>query len=154
VLSLYDPDRSKAPYADGRVQSWSVFEAALQARLERARSRHGAGIALLTGRVTSPTLLAQIGLLNKSLPEAKWYRYEPIEDDANRDGAIQAFGRALTAMPRFPVDLDRAAFHRGDDNAAPVSIERQSAGEARWYSGYFPFRHFHVGNDLLIWPPA
>ena len=60
VLSLYDPDRSKAPYSDGRIQPWTAFQAALQPRLAQAKSQQGAGLALLTGRVTSPTLVAQI----------------------------------------------------------------------------------------------
>ena len=101
VLSLYDPDRSKAPYSDGRIQPWTAFEAALQPRLDQARAKQGAGLALLTGRVTSPTLVAQIAALTKSLPQAKWYRYEPVEDDAIRAGALLAFGRPVTALPRF-----------------------------------------------------
>ena len=101
VLSLYDPDRSKTPYSDARIQSWSAFQAALLPRLARETPRQGAGLALLTGRTTSPTLLAQIGALTKSLPQAKWYRYEPVEDDAVRNGAILAFGRAVDTLPRF-----------------------------------------------------
>ena len=101
VLSLYDPDRSKAPYSDTRIQSWSAFQAVLLPRLDRLRSNHGAGLALLTGRTTSPTLLAQISALTNALPQAKWYRYEPVEDDLVRNGAILAFGRALDALPRF-----------------------------------------------------
>ena len=101
VLSLYDPDRSQAPRSGGRVQSWSAFEAALRGRIDQEVLRHGSGLALLTGRVTSPTLVKQIGDLTQSFPEAKWYRYEPVEDDAIRTGAIQAFGRPLTAIPRF-----------------------------------------------------
>jgi Fe-S-cluster-containing dehydrogenase component len=101
VLSLYDPDRSKAPYSDGRIQPWTAFEAALQPRLAQARAKQGAGLALLTGRITSPTLVAQIAKLTKSLPQAKWYRYEPVEDDAIRDGAVLAFDRPATALPRF-----------------------------------------------------
>ena len=101
VLSLYDPDRSKAPLASGRIQPWSAFEAALRPRLAREVARHGSGLALLTGRITSPTLMEQIGGLRKTLPQTKWYRYEPVEDDAVRAGAQQAFGRPLTAIPRF-----------------------------------------------------
>jgi molybdopterin-containing oxidoreductase family iron-sulfur binding subunit len=101
VLSLYDPDRSKAPYRGDLIEPWTAFEAALQPLLEQARSRHGAGLVLLTGRVTSPTLMAQIAALTKSMPQAKWYRYEPIDDDAIRAGAILAFGRPAAALPRF-----------------------------------------------------
>ena len=95
------PTARKRRYSDGRIQSWSAFEAALQPRLAQARAKQGAGLALLTGRVTSPTLVAQIAELTKSLPEAKWYRYEPVEDDAVRNGAILAFGRPAAALPRF-----------------------------------------------------
>ena len=101
VLSLYDPDRSQAPRSGGRIQSWSAFEAALRARIDQEASRHGSGLALLTGRVTSPTLTKQIGDLMQRPPEAKWYRYEPVEDDAIRAGAMQSFGQPLTAIPRF-----------------------------------------------------
>jgi Fe-S-cluster-containing dehydrogenase component len=101
VLSLYDPDRSQAPRSGGRIQSWGAFEAALQPRLDQEASRRGSGLALLTGRVTSPTLVKQIGDLMQRFPEAKWFRYEPVEDDAIRAGAVQAFGRPLTAIPRF-----------------------------------------------------
>jgi Fe-S-cluster-containing dehydrogenase component len=101
LLSLYDPDRSKAPRNATTIASWSVFEEALQPRLEQARAKSGAGLALLTGRVTSPTLVRQIDALLKALPQAKWFRYEPVDDDAARGGAMLAFGRPLTAIPRF-----------------------------------------------------
>jgi molybdopterin-containing oxidoreductase family iron-sulfur binding subunit len=101
VLSLYDPDRSKAPCSGDRIQPWSAFEAALRPRLDRHRARQGEGLALLTGRVTSPSLIAQIGVLTQAMPQTKWYRYEPVEDDAIRAGAMQAFGQAAAALPRF-----------------------------------------------------
>ena len=101
VLSLYDPDRSKAPRRGAEIPDWSAFEAALLARLEEERARQGAGLAIFTARVTSPTLASQIGALQKSLPQAKWYRADPIEDDATRNGATLAFGRNISALPRF-----------------------------------------------------
>ena len=54
VLSLYDPDRSKAPRRGAEIPDWSAFEAALLARLEEERARQGAGLAIFTARVTSP----------------------------------------------------------------------------------------------------
>jgi molybdopterin-containing oxidoreductase family iron-sulfur binding subunit len=101
VLSLYDPDRSKAPYSAGRVQPWSAFQAALLPRLAEAKRRQGEGLALLTGRITSPTLLDQIDSLIRTLPKVKWHRYEPVDDDAASAGALQAFGRTAVALPRF-----------------------------------------------------
>jgi molybdopterin-containing oxidoreductase family iron-sulfur binding subunit len=101
VLSLYDPDRSKAVRKGSDILAWSAFEAALLARIEQEHSRQGAGLAILTSRVTSPTLVRQIGTLQKTLPQATWYRSDPIDDDAARAGAMQAFGRNLTPIPRF-----------------------------------------------------
>lgn len=101
VLSLYDPDRSKAPYSDNRIQPWSAFEAALRPRLDRYRQQQGKGLAILTGRVTSPTMIAQMSALSRSMPQMAWYRYEPVDDDALRKGAVLAFGQPATAIPRF-----------------------------------------------------
>ena len=36
-----------------------------------------------------------------SLPQAKWLRYEPIDDDTARDGATLAFGKPLNVIPRL-----------------------------------------------------
>jgi len=101
VLSLYDPDRSKTATKGQSVYSWGAFEAELRPQIARERQRSGAGLRLLTNRITSPTLLAQIDTLLKSFPEAKWYRYEPIDDDAARTGASRAFGRPLSVIPRL-----------------------------------------------------
>lgn len=101
VLSLYDPDRSKAVTKGKDVYSWDAFEKALRAQMAAERGRKGSGLRILTNRVTSPTLLAQIDALLKSFPEAKWYRYEPVDDDAARAGAISTFGRPLSAIPRL-----------------------------------------------------
>ena len=102
VLSLYDPDRSKSPLQRRPHPVLEAFEAALQPRLASKRGRSKApDLALLTGRITSPTLVAQIAALTKSLPQAKWYRYEPVEDDASPQRRDLAFGRPATALPRF-----------------------------------------------------
>ncbi|WGR98560.1 4Fe-4S dicluster domain-containing protein [Bradyrhizobium sp. ISRA443] len=101
VLSLYDPDRSKAPHSESRVQSWSAFHAALGPRLDQHRAKQGEGLAILTGRITSPSMIAQLDRLKRSMPQTRWYRYEAIEDDAIRSGVKLAFGRLATALPRF-----------------------------------------------------
>ena len=101
VLSLYDPDRSRAPYSENRIQSWSAFEAALRPRLDQLRTKQGEGLAILTGRITSPSMISQFDALKQSMPQVKWYRYEAIDDDSIRSGAALAFGRPATALPRF-----------------------------------------------------
>ena len=101
VLSLYDPDRAQTVRAGTELRSWSAFEAELLSQLEQEQSRHGAGLRILTNRITSPTLRAQINGLLKTFPSAKWYRYEPVDDDAELAGTRQAFGRPAMALPRY-----------------------------------------------------
>ena len=101
IMALYDPDRSQAPRHRDDISTWDAFAAALFAQMEQQTTRRGAGLRILTGRVTSPTLLRQIGDLLKQYPEARWYAYEPISDDAARDGSVMAYGRRLTALPRI-----------------------------------------------------
>jgi molybdopterin-containing oxidoreductase family iron-sulfur binding subunit len=101
VLSLYDPDRSKAVRGATSVESWNAFQSALRAQMEKEASRSGAGMRVVSGRITSPTLARQRDALLKNFPQARWYRYEPITDDFERDGAQLAFGRPLTALPRI-----------------------------------------------------
>jgi molybdopterin-containing oxidoreductase family iron-sulfur binding subunit len=101
VLTLYDPDRAKAVRRGDQIVSWSAFESAFRPRLEQARARQGAGLRILTSRITSPTLLRQLDTVLTRLPQAKWYRYEPVDDDFPRQGAAAAFGQQLTVNPRF-----------------------------------------------------
>ena len=98
IMSLYDPDRSKAPRHGNNVAGWEAFGGGLRAQLEREAARRGAGLRLLTNRVTSPTLLRQIDDLLKQFPEARWHRYESLADDNEREGSRLAFGRPLTAI--------------------------------------------------------
>jgi molybdopterin-containing oxidoreductase family iron-sulfur binding subunit len=101
VLSLYDPDRSQAVRHRDNVSTWEAAVGALHAQFDRERARHGAGLRLVTGRITSPTALRLIGDLLKQFPQARWLRYEPLPDDAERAGALQAYGQALTPLPRL-----------------------------------------------------
>ena len=95
VLSLYDPDRSKAPRRGAEFQTGARLRPRCWRVSKKQRARQGAGLAIFTARVTSPTLASQIDALQKSLPQAKWYRADPIEDDATRNGATLAFGRNI-----------------------------------------------------------
>jgi len=98
VLSLYDPDRSTAIRSGDAIATWDAFVAAWG---QAAQVKSGAGMALVTGRIVSPTTLARVAALKARFPELRWYRYEPVNDDAARAGSRQAFGRVVTALPRW-----------------------------------------------------
>ncbi|MFT8244726.1 4Fe-4S dicluster domain-containing protein [Roseomonas sp. BN140053] len=105
VLSLYDPDRSRAVREGGRISSWEGFRTALRPHLRRLDATRGDGLRLLTGHVTSPTTLRLIAQLRARFPALRWHAHEPIGEENARAGAALAFGRPFAALPR----LDRAA---------------------------------------------
>ncbi|MDO9708764.1 4Fe-4S dicluster domain-containing protein [Paracraurococcus lichenis] len=105
LLQLYDPDRLRSPQRDRRNTGWERFEAELLPRLEALRAREGEGLRLLTGPLTSPTLLRLIGAVRDRFPRMAWHTHAPIGEENGRQGAALAFGRPLDLLP----DLDRAA---------------------------------------------
>ena len=104
VLGLYDPDRSQAVLYLGRASSWQAFRASTVGPLAVLRANRGAGLRLLTGTVTSPTLLARIAVLQSAYPEMVWHSQDPTHGDAAA-AARAAFGRAV--QPRFHFDRAR-----------------------------------------------
>ncbi|HEX5585595.1 4Fe-4S dicluster domain-containing protein [Gaiella sp.] len=145
VLTLYDPDRSKAPRGPKGIASWDAFGDALRTQMEKEKKRGGAGLRLVSGRVTSPTLLRQINALLKTFPQARWYRYEPVSDDNERDGAMMAFGRPLTPLPRVGeasvvLSLDDDFFGAGPrqivNGRAFISARKADAGADKFLRLY------------------
>jgi molybdopterin-containing oxidoreductase family iron-sulfur binding subunit len=101
VLDLFDPQRSKAPMRGAVPTDWRTLGEVMRGRLSAHAADRGAGIALLTGRVLSPTVLKQLEALTEAYPDLQRFRWEPLHDDAQRMGARLAFGRALDLQPRL-----------------------------------------------------
>ncbi len=101
VLTLYDPDRSKAVTRNGYISEWGQFIDAMAEVRGRMSRNKGAGMRILSGTTTSPALAAQIHDLRNMYPEAKWHRWEPCGRHAARDGAMAAFGKPLDTIYRF-----------------------------------------------------
>ena len=133
LLSLYDPDRSKAARHGDDIVSWDAVAGAFHTQLERERARQGSGLRILTARVTSPTLLRQLGDMLKQFPQARWYRYAPVSDDSIRAGSVQAYGRALTALPRMSQAAIVLALHADPLGPGPEQIRnaRRIRGRAQ-----------------------
>jgi MoCo/4Fe-4S cofactor protein with predicted Tat translocation signal len=91
ILDLYDPDRSRTVMRSGRTTTWGEAVAALNARLNEKR-QDGSGVRVLTGTVTSPTLLAQLEEFGKRYPGAAWHQYDPIQspDGGGYSGIFQS----------------------------------------------------------------
>jgi MoCo/4Fe-4S cofactor protein with predicted Tat translocation signal len=101
VLTLYDPDRSQTVRQRGAIGTWSAFLGWLLPLLAEQRGRQGAGLRLLTGTVTSPTLAAQCEALLAAFPQARWHQYEPACSDSARIGSELVFGEMLATRYRF-----------------------------------------------------
>ena len=99
LLDLYDPDRSQTVLDRGTISTWPAMVVALEKQLPRLSADRGAGLALLTETVTSPTLGAQLKALLAAWPQALWHQYEPLHRDNVRSGARLAFGEPL--VPRY-----------------------------------------------------
>ncbi len=102
ILDLYDPDRSRYPISreagTRRAQSWEDFERFVSGRLATARTRRGAGLAILTEATSSPSVADLRRRLAESAPEARWFEYEPLTQDNERIGASIAFGKPMRPL--------------------------------------------------------
>src|SRR5256885_724790 len=101
ILGLYDPDRSQLLLELGEIRTWSAFVQRMQAALRAQQALGGAGIRILTGTVTSPTLGEQIQALLARFPKAKWHQHEPAGRDSARLGARLAFGEWVETRYEF-----------------------------------------------------
>jgi molybdopterin-containing oxidoreductase family iron-sulfur binding subunit len=101
LLNLYDPERAQTVRQNGAIASWGEFLRAWQAQLNEHRNDGGASLRLLTGPITSPTLLKQIADLKKQFPHLHWHAYDPAEDSAARAGTQIAYGKQIESLPNF-----------------------------------------------------
>jgi Fe-S-cluster-containing dehydrogenase component len=109
VLSLYDPDRSRAPRQNGTPATWEAFESEWLALHHEFAASRGTGFALLAEPTTSPTLLRQVHTLLDRFPAGRWYQHTPLAR-RDREGTQEDydFSRADVVLA---VDADFLAQH-------------------------------------------
>jgi molybdopterin-containing oxidoreductase family iron-sulfur binding subunit len=97
LLDLYDPDRSQTVINDGQISSWeNLFtdpQNGIADRLGKISAAQGKGLVIMTETTTSPTVAAMLADLFKNLPQARWFRHDPVGRSNARDGAEAAFGK-------------------------------------------------------------
>ncbi len=94
ILTLYDPDRAQTITYRGDVRPWGGFLGAMQLAMTAQRSKQGAGLRILTGTITSPTLADQLSALLRELPAAKWHQWEPAGRVTPREEFLYHFDKA------------------------------------------------------------
>lgn len=111
ILELYDPGRAQAISERGRIRTWQSFMASVGVKARALAEQSGRGIAIVTERLTSPTLGATIERLMFELPKSRWFRVDPCTRRMVDAGLALAFGRRGAAVyhlerPRVVLSLD------------------------------------------------
>ena len=99
ILELYNPDRVKQVLNGGTTKTWADFTGALGGILGGAGQ--GAGLRIVTGPVSSPSLAAQMTDLLDRYPDAKWVQYSPVGRGNSSTAARAAFDDAAEAIYDF-----------------------------------------------------
>ncbi len=102
VLTLYDPDRSQVVKHLGRISAWSDFLTEARRNLNALAAYGEVKLRILTGPVSSPSLVAQVQNLLVTFPGARWHRVAPVGRGNVYTGARIAYGRALE--PRYRLE--------------------------------------------------
>ena len=100
VLELWDPERSQAPLRGGLIASWAQFLSEAGDALSSAGS--GSRVRVLTGAVSSPTLLEQLSRFKRAFPDSRHCVFEPAAQDNGPAGTRLALGRPL--WPRYALE--------------------------------------------------
>ncbi|WP_243317529.1 TAT-variant-translocated molybdopterin oxidoreductase [Geothrix paludis] len=128
VLRLYDPDRLRAPKAQGHVASWADVEAQLHGALRGAKAA-GKPVLLVSGAVVSPSRKALLADLKTTLPTLEYLAYEPAVGDAAEVAAQASFGQAVDLQPRL--DKAKVILSLGADFLNGEDPEAQAAWGAK-----------------------
>ena len=141
VLDLYDPDRGKTTLSMGELGTWESFQTAAHGLATSQKAVSGAGLRILTGKVTSPTLVGQIEAVLKLYPQAKWHQWEPAASDGAFEGAKLAFGRAVNPVYR----LDKAEVVVSLD----ADFMTSGPGHVRYMKDFYRRRNLTGPNDQM-----
>jgi molybdopterin-containing oxidoreductase family iron-sulfur binding subunit len=101
ILQLWDPDRSRSVQQGDAVSDWTSARNALLDRLAGHAANGGAGLRILSGSTTSPTLERQLDALAARFPNMRRYRHDPLHDAAAEEGARRMLGYPAHALYRL-----------------------------------------------------
>ncbi|CAM3665881.1 4Fe-4S ferredoxin-type domain-containing protein [Bordetella sputigena] len=104
ILQLWDPDRSRAVMRGDGIADWPSARNALAERIATLATDGGAGLRVLTGASTSPTMERQLDAAAARFPGMRRHRHDPLHDAAAQAGARRVLGYPAHAWYR----LDRA----------------------------------------------
>ncbi len=100
IYNLYNPERVQAVLVNKEIRSWEDFFTAWADIAIGHSQDKGAGLRILTGKVTSPTLVRQLKTLQTIYPQMVWHAYETLETQPHAS-TTAAFGKPLDVLPRI-----------------------------------------------------
>jgi len=104
ILEMYDPHRSRTVMLDGKESSWDAFAAIAQKQFSALRG-NGDGLAVVSEAFSGPSAVELKRRFVAAFPKANWVEYEPINREAEIEGAKLAFGKPV----RTVLHLDKAS---------------------------------------------
>jgi MoCo/4Fe-4S cofactor protein with predicted Tat translocation signal len=102
VLSLYDPDRSKAPSFKNAKNTWNQFEQDYRTWSQSFAANKGADVAVIAESFNSPAVDSQVQKFRSQYPNATWVTYEPVSHENVVQGVRAVSGKA--ARPAYHLD--------------------------------------------------
>ncbi len=146
VLNVYDPDRSETVLHEGRLNTWSGFTGAFSTEAQNLATRKGEGFAVLSGVITSPTLISQMNAIRQQWPGVKWYIHEPAVNPAIASAAKKIAGRnAFVAYDLSQADVI-VSLESDFLNTGPAALAyaRQFAAKRSVDNGRTPSRLYAI----------
>ncbi len=92
ILDLYDPDRAQKITSQGVTKTWNDFTTAIS-------TQAGQNLRILTGPLTSPSLVSTINDILAKFPNAKWHQYSPLS--VTRHTLREIFEEPVDVQYRF-----------------------------------------------------
>ena len=122
ILDLYNPARSQTVRYLNRISTWAAFRGAMTGQFAAIKAKSGEGFRLLTGPITSPSILAQIDAMRVDFPQMHWHRHDVMAREPLYAGTMQAFGERLET--RWAFDKARAVVSIDGDflDAGPQQV--------------------------------
>jgi molybdopterin-containing oxidoreductase family iron-sulfur binding subunit len=147
VLSLYDNERLRGPMWQGRQATWQQIDTQVMDSLDSLKA---GGVVLLSGTITSPSMLEIVSAWGRRYPQFRHVVYEAVSLNAMRAANAECFGQPV--IPHYSLDRARTIVALDADFLgtwlSPVEFARQYA-TARQTGRPSPL-HIHFESGLSI----
>jgi MoCo/4Fe-4S cofactor protein with predicted Tat translocation signal len=101
VLDLYDPDRARTFFFNGKESTAQDFDKYLGNIRKELESGKGEGIGILLDQQLSPTRDRMLRSLKEQFPQIKFYSYEPLSFEEGDSAIASLFGPDVAIKPAF-----------------------------------------------------